>query len=217
MNKLAQSAGGENLCGYCGRRWSGPVAYCPYCGRKPSSATEKTDDRPRTDEALASGPGVSMPAAESPGQAGKSPPREPRGTPLQGMPMSGQSLPGDRDRPAPSQSNKAALTLLFIAVALGVGALLLFWMGLKLLAPETNEGASPRLPRSTSGVVSPSPGSATGAAPAPSVPPRTDTAAPPRTDTAAPPRTGTAAPPPSNKRSLCSPANEAAGLCKSRE
>jgi len=104
-------------------------------------------------------------------------------------------------RPTPSQLNKPALTLLFKTVVAGVSALLLFWMVVKLPAPRTNEAASPQLPISTSNIASPMRGPSTSAAQVPSIPLRTDTAVPPQ----------------SNRRSLCSVANEAAGLCKSQE
>lgn len=168
-NKLAQSARGESVCGFCRRPWFGLVAYCPYCGRKPSFTTinQEPDDRPQSDEAV---------------------------------PISGKKSPVERDRPTPSQLNKTALALLFKTVVAGVSALLLFWMVVKLPAPKTNEGASPQLPISTSGIASPRLGPSTSAAQVPSIPRRTDTKVPPQSN-----------------RSLCSVANEAAGLCKSQE
>lgn len=69
MNKWAQSARGENLCGYCLRPWFGLVAYCPYCGRKPSFVTisQEPDDLLQLDKAVASGQGtLEMPTGELP-------------------------------------------------------------------------------------------------------------------------------------------------------
>jgi hypothetical protein len=200
MNKLAQSARGENLCEFCGRLWFGPVAYCPYCGHKSSFTTisQEPDDRLQSGEASASG---QITLGMRAGEMAKSPRKESRGTPLQGVPVSGETLPGERNRPAPSQSNKTALTLLFKTVVAGVSALLLLWMVVKLPGSKTNEGASPQLPISTSGIASPRWGPSTNTAQVPSVPLRTDTAVPPQ----------------SNRRSLCSVANETAGLCKSQE
>lgn len=122
-------------------------------------------------------------------------------TPLQVVPVSGETLPLTGDRPAASRLNRAALTLLFKTVAAGLSALLLFWMVVKLLAPTTNEGAPPQLKISASGIVSPGPAPSTSAAHVPSIPRRT----------------GAAVPAPSSRRSLCSVAHETAGLCKSQE
>ena len=204
MKELAQSARGERECGVCGQPLFGLVAYCPYCGRKHgfTRTNLERDDHPQNDKALASGQGtLGMPAGELHSQEAKSPRKEPRGTPLQGVPIFGESLRGERNRPAPSQLNRTALTLLFKTVVAGIGALLLFWMVVKLTATKTNDGASPQLPISTSGIASPSQGPSTSAVQVPPIPLRTDTAVPPQT----------------NRRSLCSVANETAGLCKSQE
>ena len=117
-----------------------------------------------------------------------------------GEPIPSKNLPAERDRSSPAQLNKTALTLLFKTVVAGVSALLLVWMVVKPLAPRTNEVAPPQLPISTSRIAPPRLGPSTSAAQAPSIPLRADTAAPPRSN-----------------RSLCSVANEAAGLCKSQE
>ncbi len=90
-----------------------------------------------------------------------------------------------------------ASTHRFKTVAAGVSVLLLLWMAVKLFAPGTNDAASPQLPISTSGIASPGPVPATSAAQVPSIPRRA----------------GNAVPSQSN-RSLCSVANETAGLCK---
>ena len=201
MNEPAQSArGGESACGSCGRPWFGLVAYCPYCGRKSSLTTihREPDDRPPSDEASASGPGtLETLAGEPQRQEAKAPRKEPGGTPLQEVPVSGRDLTGERDRPTPSQLNETASTHRFKTIAAGASALLLLWMAVKLFAPGTNEGASPQLPISTSGIASPRPVPAPSAAQVPSIPRRTDTAVPPQSN-----------------RSLCSVANETAGLCK---
>jgi hypothetical protein len=204
MNQLAQPARAETLCEFCGRPWFGLVAYCPYCGRKASFTmiSPEPDDRLQMDEALPSGQGtLRMPAGELHRQAAKPPRKEHRETPLQGVPILGETLPGERNRPTQSQLNKRAPALLLKTIVAGVAALLLFWMVFKLPAPKTNERASPQLPIATSEIPSPRPAPSTSAAPVPSIPMRTDTAVPPQ----------------SNRRSLCSVANEAAGLCKSRE
>lgn len=201
MHELARSAGGQSLCESCGRLWFGSVAYCPYCGRKPNFRTirQEPGDRPQSDEASAGGRGTSMPAGELHRQEAKPPRQAPHGTPLQGTPISGKDLRVDRHRAAPSQSKKKPSPLLFKALAAAVSALLLFWMVVKPLTPNSNEGASTRLPISASGIVSrwmPS----TSAEQTSSTPLRTDTAGPPRSN-----------------RSLCSVANEKAGLCKSQQ
>jgi hypothetical protein len=205
MHQLAESARSESVvCEFCGRPWFGLVAYCPYCGRKASFTTisPDPDDRLQMDEALASGQGTwRMPAGELHRQAANTPRKESHGTVLQGVPILGETLPGERNRPTQSQLNKPALALLFKAVVAGIAALLLLWMVLKLIAPKTNERTSPQLPISTSEIPSPRAAPSTSAAPVPSIPMRT----------------GTAVPPQSDRRSLCSVANEAAGLCKSRE
>jgi hypothetical protein len=201
MNELARSAGGQSLCESCGRLWFGSVAYCPYCGRKPKFRTirQEPDDSCQSDAASTGGPGTSMPAGELPRQDAKPPRHEPHGTPLQVTPISGKDLRVDRDRATPAQLKKKTSPLLFKALAAGVSALLLFWMVAKPLTPNSNERASTRLPISASGIVSrwmPS----TSAAQEPSIPLRTDIASPPRSN-----------------RSLCSVANEKAGLCKSQQ
>jgi hypothetical protein len=262
INNLAQSARGESVCGFCGRRWFGLVAYCPYCGRKPSFPTinqepddraqsddalasgqrtlwmpagelhgqeaksprkepflridQESDDRRQSDEALASGI-LGMPAGELQYQEAKSPRKEPRGTQLQGEPILGEALPRERKGPTPSQSSKKASTLLFKAAAAGLGVLLLLWTVVKLPAPKTDEGASPQLPKSTSGVASPSRGPSTTAAQQPPIPLRTDTAVPAGDQTVRQQERDPAqAAPQSKSRPLCSVAHQTAGLCKSK-
>jgi hypothetical protein len=200
MNALAQSARAESLCEFCGRPWFGLVAYCPYCGRKPGFPTinKEPDDRFQTEGASASRPGALWrPAGELHRQGAKSPRKEPPGMPLRGAPVIGQPQPSpaERNRPTAARLNKTALTLLFKAVVAGVGALLLLWP-----APNTNEGASPQLPVTTSGAY-PRRGPATTAAPVPSIPLRTDSSVPPQ----------------SNRTPLCSVAHATAGLCKSQQ
>jgi hypothetical protein len=196
MNRLAQSAQDDTLCEFCGRISVGLVAYCPHCGHKSSSTTinRERDDRPQSDEALASGPGtLGMPSGDIHLQEAKSPRKELHGTPLQGVPIFGDTLSGERNKPTPSQLSKTALTLIFkTTVVAGVSALLLFWMVVKLPGSKTKEVASPQLPISTSRIASPRRGPSTNAAQVP-------------------------IPPQPNRRSLCSVANETAGLCKSQE
>ncbi|NPC55888.1 hypothetical protein [Caenimonas soli] len=162
MNKWAQSARGENLCGYCLQPWFGLVAYCPYCGRKPSFATisQEPDDLPQRDEVVASAQRtLEMPSGELP------------------------------------------WALLFKSVIAGVAALLLLWIVPKLLAPRTSEEASAHPPVSTAGIAPPPTRSAVmGAAQAPSMPLRSESAVPPR-----------------SSRPPCSVAHEKAGLCKSQQ
>jgi len=164
------------------------------------------------------------------------------GVPVLGALRPGEQKGPAQKGPAPPQSDRKASTLLFKTAIAGVGALLLFWILVKSPSTTTSEKSSPELPVSTSGTVSPRQSPPTSAAAVPSIPPRTDTAAappptsaaavpsiPPRTDTAAPPpptsaapvpsiapRTDSAAPPQTNRKSLCSAAHEAAGLCKSQ-
>jgi hypothetical protein len=222
-NKLAQSARSESLCGFCGRQWFGSVAYCPYCGCKTNLTTQEPDDLSRRDEALATEGILAIPAGELDRQEPKSAPQSTSRqinaesvAPLQGVPISGEPLPVKRDRATPSQLNKTA-TLLFKTVAAGVSALLLFWIMVKLLAPETNEGASPQLPIATSGIASPGPAPSTSAAPVPSIPLRTDTAVPAAEPAARQLERDAAQAAPPSLRSLCSVANETAGLCKSQK
>jgi hypothetical protein len=194
-NELARPARVGSACGFCGRPLFGAVAYCPYCGRKPSFTAIG-------DEVLESGTATrGMPAGGLHRPEARPPRKEPRATPVQGVPILG-SLPGERDSATPSQLNKTTVTLLFKIAAIGVSALLLFWMAVKLPGLMTHEGASPRLPISSSGVVSPMGSPSTSAAQkTPPVPQGTDIAPPPQ----------------ANRRSLCSAAHEAAGLCKSQQ
>jgi hypothetical protein len=114
----------------------------------------------------------------------------------------------------------AALALVFIPVVVVVIAVLLFWIGAKLLAPGTKQEAAPSAPRSTSGVVvspmptqgptqgstqgrmqGPTQGPSTGAAPAPArapAPPPAPAAKPGATQGPASGRSTGAAPAPSS-------------------
>lgn len=107
--------------------------------------------------------------------------------------------------PTPSKPRTTVSAFPFKAAVAGLAALLVLWMVVKLLVPMINKGAFPpalpRLPISVSEIASrlrehlptlPAPGPADK------------------------PRTGTADPPASS-RSLCSVANEKAGLCKSQD
>lgn len=224
LNKFTQSARGVTVCEFCARPWFGLVTYCPYCGRKPSVTTinQEPDDLLQSDAALASGQEtMEMPADEVHGEEAESPGAAPRGTPPRAVPISAEIPPVERIRPTASPLDKKASTLLFRTAVAGVSAMLVLWIGAKLLAPKTNEGASPRPPVSTSGIPSSSRGPSTRATQVPSTPPRTGTAVPPQSNAApvpsTPPRTGTAVPPRSDRRSLCSAASETAGLCKSQE
>ena len=265
-NELAEPAPGESLCGHCGRRWFGLVAYCPYCGRQSSLATQDPGDHPDRKEALASAPAtlevpaVALPDPEPEPQApttaldpesverprsqeasasestaplpagvvrdqpdAKPPAKELRGTPVPGGARSGDNIPFELNGPAPSKSTMIAWTLLFMALAAGVIAVLLFWIGSKLLAPGPKPPAALSGPRATSGgVVSPTPtqgpvqgpppgraqgptqGPSTGAAPAPTraVPPPTPAPAPAPTRATPPP---TAAPAPAPTRAAPPP------------
>ena len=216
MDKLAQWAPDESRCGFCGRRWFGLVVYCPYCGRESgfTTAHQEPDLPSHSDEALATEAAtLGVPAGKLSSQDPEPPPElpreEPRETPLQDAPVAqserledlvpGQDLLFGPDKAAASKSNTRASTLLYKTAVAGVSALLLVWMGLKLLAPKTNEGASAQVPISASGIA---PATRAASTSAPQVPPSSV-------------RTETAVPQPSN-RSLCSAANEAAGLCKSQ-
>ena len=175
INHLVQSAGGGSVaCEFCRRPWFGVVAYCPYCGRMSSCFTtmnQEPDDHLQSDVVLAIGQAtLAMPAGELQRQEEK-------------------DFPVERNRPAPSPTNrtKAALTLLFKTAAAGAAVLLLVWTLVKLPAPKTNERATPQLPISTSGIASPNQGPST-----------------------------TAVPPQANRTTLCSLAHETAGLCQSQ-
>lgn len=196
-NMPAQATRGASACEFCARPWFGSVAYCPYCGCRPGFLTVNQDrnDLLPTDAALAAGPGTKkMPA----GELHREDP-EPRETPRQGVPQPGEIPQVERIGPTTPHRGKKASSLLFRTVVAGISAMLVFWIGVKLFAPKTEEAAVSRPPASTSGKVSPGPVPSTSAAPVPS----------------GPPRTGKEVPPPSTNRSLCSAASEKAGLCKS--
>lgn len=216
MNQLPQSARGEILCRSCGRQWFGSVAYCPYCGRKPSFTTQQPDDRPQSDKAVA---GEQETFGMQAGELHRQVPEPPRESisrhmdaesvaPLQSVLTSRETLPVNRDRPAPS--------LLFWTVVAGVSVLLV-WMVVTLFAPDAYERGSPQLSISTSRIASPTPMPSTSAAQVQSIPAHTGTAIPAagptlRRQESEATKTAT----PSNK-SLCSTAHEGAGLCKSQE
>ncbi|AMO23942.1 hypothetical protein UC35_15075 [Ramlibacter tataouinensis] len=131
---------------------------------------------------------------------------------------SGPALPFGQDASAPSRWRRSsAVTLGFKTAIAGVSALLLFW-AVKVLAPRAGEEASLPPPVPPTAVMGNAGQDGATAAPAPLAPLAT-----PRTPAAvaapapsAPPRA--AAPgPPNPSRSLCSVADEAAGLCKSRQ
>jgi hypothetical protein len=199
MNQLAQSARDESLCESCGRRWFGLVAYCPYCGRKPRLTTEAPGALPRSDDVFAGEQGtLGLPDGGPLWQDPESPRNEPNATV---GPTVGATVPVQRDSPAASQSSKPSWMLLFTTILVaGISAVLLVWMLVKLPVPNTNEQTSPPLATPSSGTTAPRQGPPTRAAQAPPIPPRTDTAVPARP-----------------KRSPCSVAHEAAGLCKSQD
>lgn len=43
MDMQARSGHGKTNCGFCGRAWFGDVAFCPYCGRRAAGAPTVTD------------------------------------------------------------------------------------------------------------------------------------------------------------------------------
>jgi len=226
---LAQTPPGESLCEFCNRPWFGQVAYCPYCGRQareaahpkyrePHLAAAEMQDKELEAELSHASPAVPpprrrtsfTPTGEEPDGPGRT--ENPRSSdeavagfmaPVGALHehetglsrQLGGTSPGavpplEPDKPPSSPRGKNAARLLFKIVVAGASASLLFWMGLRLLGSETNEEASP------TPVAAPAPAPA---APAPAVQPRAAPAAPP-----------------SLKKSLCSEANEKAGLCKTQ-
>ena len=224
-NELTRSAQGVSSCGFCSQPWFGSVAYCPYCGKPGLASAKRPGDARRDAKAAAGDKGnFGTPTGTLPWRDDEPSHRESRRKPLAGLPAFDKELPAGQDSAASPPINRTVLALLFIAAA-AVGALLL-WMVFKLAAPKPDTGAPPQPPISASETPPPAPGPSTDAAPVPSTPAPTGAALPPptparRAETAAPPptpapRAETAIPPPSNSGALCSPASEAAGLCKSQ-
>jgi hypothetical protein len=195
INKLAQLASNESQCGFCGQPWFGLVAYCPYCGREPGFAkiNQEPDDHPQSDES------------------------------------------NESDEPR----KKSRVPLLVKTAIAGVSVLLLLWIVLKAPAPKTDEAASPHATTSSMGAGPPT--TPTSAAQGPSVQVPSAQKAPseqaqpvqsqpvqaqpvqaqpvqaqPVQAPTAPSGPGTTAAPRPPNRSLCSVANETAGLCKSQ-
>jgi hypothetical protein len=200
---VVQSARGESQCIFCHRPWFGLVAYCPYCGRRISFRT------------ISQGPDYR-------------PPRE-VASEREDLRRQAGELPVEPDRPArPLSKTTPALTLLLKTVVVGVSALLMLWIGIELLASRTNETSSAQKPILNSDIAfsprwgpstSSSSAQASSVAQVPSGPPPANAAAPENPSAQVPPdqpRTNTAVPP-NPSRSLCSAADEKAGLCKSQQ
>jgi hypothetical protein len=210
MTALDQPARVERQCGFCARPWFGMVAYCPYCGRMPGPAI--TDSKPEvgltSGETLASDTTLALPSGELPLQGPSPPPKEPSSPPLEGLAIPGEPRRTETDRPPPLRSGKSGMTPSYKSVIAGASALLLIVMA--VLAFRADEEAPPQPPKVASdsasarpvpsGIAAPPPVPSANAAPPPSIP------------------QGVAAvvPPAPSGRSLCSEANEAAGLCKSQ-
>lgn len=187
-DKPAASLQGKANCGACGKAWFGEVAFCPYCGRRAASM-------------LAHAAADETPNEPAPASQAIVPPA------LKRTPRSAAAASRWKVWWKPIVAVAAALAVVVIAV-----------QQFKLTPGDTAtaQDAAPVLKPATP----PAPPPALAAAPAP-VPATASMSAPP-TLKSSPPASTTHAPvarpvaPPAPNRSLCSVANEAAGLCNPR-
>jgi hypothetical protein len=201
-------------CGFCGEAWFGDVNYCPYCGRPSASASAPTatDPPPEADSdsdwldgsphALAG----DVPSAAGPMRAGA-------------MRQSGTPAGGGAEQPGTGWkrwTKPIALATVLAALVFGVSE----FAGTDSDRPGP-QGAMPAPggDAARSGTVGTSAGAAASAPPAPAVS-RAEPAPPAQQQAPAPAAAPTPTPapapapaPPARNRSLCSAANEAAGLC----
>ena len=198
-------------CGFCGEAWFGDVAYCPYCGRPSASAPVPTasDTPPEADFDRFDGP---THALASDGRSSADPMRA--GT----MGLIGAPAGARADRPGMDWKPWAkAIALATVLAAVMFGGVELVGTGSDRPGPQDAVRA-PGGDAARSGTVEASAGGAASApgvpaAPAaPAVPAVPAGPAVPRADIE-PPAQQQAPAPPARNRSLCSAANEAAGLC----
>lgn len=161
----------------------------------------------QSDEAAASGQ-EAAPAGEKYPQTGMATREDPPGMPLAGAPLPSETTYVERQSPPSSRLSEKASALLFKTAVAAAGAVLLFWLGFKLLAPGPNHGASLQPPISATDTPPRGRDDPKSAGQPPPTPPRTETPlpaqstaeqAPPtasRTDTPAPAQSSAAPTPP---------------------
>ena len=180
-------------CGFCGEAWFGDVAYCPYCGRPSASAPVATasDALPEADSERVDGSPHAL-AGDVRSSAGAV--RAGTMRPFGAAAGAGAEQPGIGWRP---WAKAIAVATVFAAFLFAVG--------------ELNRTATDR-PGSRGAMGAPGGDTARSGTPEPSAGAAAPTPAVPRPDIE-PPAQQAAPVPPARNRSLCSAANEAAGLC----
>jgi hypothetical protein len=203
-------------CGFCGEAWFGDVTYCPYCGRPSASASVPT--------ATETPPEADSDWFEETPHALVGDVRSAAGTPRAGT-MRRSSAPAGAGGEQPGMDWKPWAKPIALATVLAAFVLAAFVFAVDELAGTASDSPGPpgavRAPggdAARSGTLETSAGVA---ASAPAVP-RADTEPPAQQQAPAPPAQQQAPEPPAQQqapaptarnRSLCSAANEAAGLC----
>lgn len=231
MGAPAEARPGQATCGACGQPWFGDVAYCPYCGRPSAGAAADT----AADASAAPAPQAALPPVleQEPGSAARASAAVARVThavadrvhSFAGQMRASAAMAGAwADRPGigwrvwwKPVATVAALGVVAIAVDR-----LSTRSGDAAAAQETTRttvaapGPAPATPAVNAVPAPPPTTTAMGAPPAPVRGEPAGSAQPPPTEPAAAPRADTqpqAPAPPAPRRSLCSAASEAAGLC----
>jgi hypothetical protein len=183
MDRQARFRHGKTNCGLCGRVWFGDVAYCPYCGRRSASAP------------TGAGPDA-PPAADHVAVAS-----------LGALAGTRPGRPGMRWKAWWKPSAGVATVLAVVAIGMQ-----------ERPTPSSDRAGPPDATRAPAVAPAPAPlPTNTPAAPVRGT--STNTAQAPRAEPIVPrfitelPQQSRAPAPPAPRRSLCSAANEAAGLC----
>jgi hypothetical protein len=178
-------------CSFCGQVWFGDVAYCPYCGHPSASAPAGAPSGvPPREWAHA--------VEERPADAAPAPaPATATATATDELATPPADLPGMRWKAWRKPIVTAAAALAFVAIAIALKELAVTTPD-RAASPRPEPARAPAIAAVTA-PVAPNRGASASTAPAPRAKPVV-----PRVDVA----------PPAAHRSLCSAANEAAGLCK---
>jgi hypothetical protein len=225
----------RETCGFCGEPWFGSVAYCPYCGCASGGATVATAADPAPESDFMFGTDFTAEAGLAPradlATTGDDAPDidfDALARAADGGPARAHD-PHEHAPPEPSRARRGGWKPVALATVLGSVVLAAIVLGVGQRAATSDDRAGPQgtvrvlggdaaqgSPTQTDAAVA-APAAAAApaqAAPAPDAPPPAPApAAPaaPRAEAEAPAQQPAA---PAPRRSLCSVANEAAGLCR---